>query len=98
MTRVLLTVLMLGGVAGGVPYALLRKMGGVGRSLLAYALGFLISSATSIGLLLIRQAVFPAATIDADRIVGSGVLCAVIGPVLGVLAAKRSRARLRPQS
>jgi hypothetical protein len=98
MTRLVLTILILGGMAGGLPYVLLRKIGGVGRSLLAYAVGFLVSSATSIGVSLTTQAVLPAPALDTDRIVGSGLLCAVVGPVLGVLAAKRSRARLQNQN
>ena len=98
MTRQLLTVIILGGVAAGIPYVLLRKMGGVGRSVLAYAVGFLVSSSTSIGVFLTTQAVLPAPVLNTDRIVGSGLLCSVVGPVLGVLAAKRSRARLQQQS
>jgi hypothetical protein len=98
MIRLLLTVLVLGGMAGGVPYVLLRKMGGVGRSAFAYAIGFLVSSSASIGVFLTTQAVLPAPVLDADRIIGSGLLCAVIGPALGVLAAKRFRPRLQPQS
>jgi len=39
-----LTVLIIGGVAGVIPFVLLRKAGGVGRSAFAYAVGFLISS------------------------------------------------------
>ena len=94
MIRLLLTVLILGGMAGGVPYVLLRKMGGVGRSAFAYAMGFLVSSSASMGVFLTTQAVLPAPALDADGIIGSGLLCAVIGPALGVLAAKR----FRPQS
>ena len=98
MTRLLLTILVLGGIAAGVPYCLLRKTGGVGRSVFAYVLGLLVSSSTSIGVLLTTQAVLPAPIIDADRIIGSGLLCAVLGPVLGVLAAKRLRPRAQEQS
>jgi hypothetical protein len=98
MMRLLLTVLILGGVAGGIPYVLLRKTGGVGRSAFAYVMGFLVSSSTSIGVLLTTQAVLPAPLLDADRIIGSGLLCAVIGPALGVLAAKRFRLHLHQQS
>jgi hypothetical protein len=93
--RLLLTILVLGGVAGGVPFVLLRKMGGIGRSAFAYALGFLISSSTSIGVFLITQAVWPAPVLDADRVIGSGLLCAVIGPAVGVVAAKRFRLRMQ---
>jgi hypothetical protein len=98
MTRLLLTVLILGGVAGGIPFVLLRKTGGVGRSAFAYAMGFLVSSSTSIGVFLTTQAVLPAPVLDADRIIGSGLLCAVIGPALGVLAAKRFRPRMKERS
>ena len=95
MTRLLSTALILGCVAGGIPYVLLR-MGGIGRSAFAYAVGF--SSSTSIGVFLTAQAILPAPVLDADRIIGSGLLCAVIGPALGVLAAKRFRLRLQQQS
>jgi hypothetical protein len=97
MTRLLSTALILGCVAGGIPYVLLR-MGGIGRSAFAYAVGFLVSSSTSIGVFLTAQAILPAPVLDADRIIGSGLLCAVIGPALGVLAAKRFRLRLQQQS
>jgi hypothetical protein len=89
-----LTVLLLGGLACSVPYVLLRKVGGIGRILWAYGAGFLASSATSLGMLLATQGVL-APIHDADRVIGSGLLCAVVGPVVGVLAAKRSRARLQ---
>jgi hypothetical protein len=95
MTRLLLMVRIIGGVAGGIPFVLLRKTGGVGRSAFAYAMGFLISSSTSIGVFITTQAVSPAPPLDADGIIGSGLLCAVIGPVLGVLAAKRFRPRMQ---
>jgi hypothetical protein len=96
MTRLLLTVLVLGGVAGGVPFVLLRnKMGGIGRSAFAYAMGLLVSSSTSIGVFLTTQAVLPATVLDADRVIGSGLLCALIGPALGVAAAKRFRLRMQ---
>jgi hypothetical protein len=98
MTRLLLTILLLGGVAGGVPFVWLRKTGGFGRSALAYAMGFLVSSSASFGVFLTTQAVLPAPVLDADRIIGSGLLCAVIGPALGVLAAKRLRPRLPERS
>ena len=97
MMRVLLTILIVGGVAGCIPYVLLRKMGGIGRSVFAYAMGFLASSLTSVGVFLTMQAVVPVQVFDADRVVGSGLLCTVIGPVLGVLAARRCRARLKMQ-
>jgi hypothetical protein len=94
MTRLLLTVLVLGGVAGGIPFVLLRnRMGGIGRNAFAYAMGFLVSSSTSIGVFLTTQAVLPAPVLDADRVIGSGLLCAVVGPALGVAAAKRFRLR-----
>jgi hypothetical protein len=93
MIRLLLTILILGGVASGIPFVLLRKMGGFGRSAFAYAMGFLVSSSTSIGVFMTTQAVLPAPVLDADRIIGSGLLCAVVGPALGVLAAKRFRPR-----
>jgi hypothetical protein len=93
MTRLLLTILTLGGVAGAIPYLMLRKTGGIGRSVLAYALGLLVSSFASLGVLLTTHAVLPAPIIDADRVIGSGLLCALIGPILGVLTAKRFRVR-----
>jgi hypothetical protein len=95
MTRLLLTVLILGGIASGIPFVLLRKMGGTGRGAFAYAMGFLVSSSTSLVVFLTTQALAAAPVLDADRIIGSGLLCAVIGPALGVLAAKRFRARLQ---
>jgi hypothetical protein len=94
MTRLLVTVLIIGGVAAGIPFVLLRRTG-VGRIVYAYTMGFLISSLTSIGLFLTTRAVLPAPPFDADGIIGSGLLCAVIGPVLGVLAAKRFRPRIQ---
>jgi hypothetical protein len=95
MIHLLLTILILGGIASGIPFVLLRKMGGIGRGAFAYAMGFLVSSSTSIGVFLTTQALAAAPALDADRIIGSGLLCAVIGPALGVLAAKRFRARLQ---
>jgi hypothetical protein len=96
MKRLLLTILILYGVVGGIPCVLLRKMGGVGRSAFVYAMGFLVSSSTSIGVFLTTHAILPAPVLDANRIMGSGLLGAVIGPALGVLAAKRLR--LKQQS
>jgi hypothetical protein len=95
MTRLLLTILVLGGVAVGVPFVLLRKMGGIGRSAFAYAMGFLVSSSTSIGVFLTTQAILPAPALFADQVIGSGLLCAVVGPAIGVVAAKRFRLRMQ---
>jgi hypothetical protein len=95
MIRLVLTILVLGSVAGGVPFVLLRKMRGIGRSAFAYAMGFLVSSSTSIGVFLTTQAVLPAPVLDADRVIGSGLFCAVIGPALGMVAAKRYRLRMQ---
>jgi hypothetical protein len=92
MTRLLLTILFLGGVAGAVLYLMLRKTGGIGRSILTYVLKLLVSSLASLGVFLTTHVVLPAPIIDADRVIGSGLLCAVIGP-LGVLAARRFRVR-----
>jgi hypothetical protein len=61
-------------------------------------MGFLVSSSSSMGVFLTTQAVLPAPVLDADRIIGSGLLCAVIGPALGVLAAKRFRPRMQEPS
>lgn len=91
MIRLLLTLVVLGGVASAVPYILLRKMGGLGRNLFAYLAGFLASSATSWGVFLATHAVLPAPTLEADAIIGSGLACAVVGPVLGLMAGKRVR-------
>jgi hypothetical protein len=93
MIRLLLTILLIGGVASVVPYVLLRKMGQRGRSLFAYAMGFLASAATSVGVFLATHVLLPAPVLDADGIVGSGLVCAVVGPALGVLAGKRVRMR-----
>jgi hypothetical protein len=98
MIWLLLTALILGGVASSIPFVWLRKTGGLGRRAFAYAMGFLVSSSTSIGVFLTTQAVLPAPALDADRIIGSGLLCALIGPVLGVLAAKRFRPRMKERS
>jgi hypothetical protein len=95
MIRLVLTILFLGRVAGAVPFVMLRKMGGLGRSAFAYAMGFLISSSTSIGVFLTMQAVLPAPVLDADRVIGSGLFCAVIGPALGMVAAKRYHLRMQ---
>ncbi len=89
------TVALIGSLACGVPFLLLRKIGGLGRSLLAYGAGFLVSLAASVSLLLINPTTLEASTGDTDRVLGPGVLCTVIGPILGVLAAKQVRDRLQ---
>jgi hypothetical protein len=88
------TVAVLGILAFGVPFLLLRKIGGIRRSLLACGAGFLVSFAASISLLLINPTTLEASSGDTDRVLGPGVLCTVIGPILGVLAAKHVRDRL----
>jgi hypothetical protein len=92
------TVALLGGLAFGVPYLLLRKTGGLQRSLLAYGAGFLVSFAASASLLLITPTLLQASTGDADRVLGPGLLCSMVGPILGVLAAKQVRDRLHGQA
>jgi len=37
----------------------------------------------------------PAAVFSADTIIGSGVVCAVVGPAIGMMAGKRVRTRAR---
>jgi hypothetical protein len=46
-------------------------------------------------MLLTTQGVLAVPIHDADRVIGSGLLCAVVGPVVGVLAAKQSRSQLQ---
>ena len=84
-----------GGTFHSFANLVLRRMGGVGRSVFAYCTGFLVSSSTSLGVSFAMQAILPVPVVDADRVIGSGLACAVVGPVLGMLAAKRSRARLQ---
>ena len=88
------TVVFLGSLAFAVPFLLLWKVGGIARSLLAYGAGFAVSFAASVGLLFITPTILHASTGDPDQVLGPGVLCSVIGPVLGVLAAKHVRGRL----
>ncbi len=95
MTRLILTVVLVGSVAILVPYVLARRTSERGRALLAYAMGALASALTSLGVFLATHAILPTPALGADGIVGSGLLCAVVGPALGVVAGKRVRRRAR---
>jgi hypothetical protein len=97
MTRLMLTIVILGVVASAITWVLVRKIGPVRRNVLAYAVGFLISSATSIAVFLALRVVLPASVLDGDGVIGSGLMCAVVGPTLGRLAARRMRPRLQGQ-
>ena len=93
MTRLILNIILLGLVGSAITWLLLRRTSPVGRNALAYGVGFLVSSTTSIAMFLAMRAVLPAPVLDADGIIGSGLLCAVVGPTLGTLAGKRMRPR-----
>lgn len=95
MTRVVLTILVLGVLPIAITWLCLRGTGPWARNALAYGVGFLVSSATSIATFLALRAVLPAPVLDADGIIGSGLLCAVVGPTLGTLAGKRVRPRVQ---
>ena len=95
MTRLMLTIIMLGLFAVVITWLFLRRTNPVGRNALAYGVGFLVSATTSIAMFLAMRAVLPAPVLDADGIIGSGLLCAVLGPTLGTLAGKRVRPRLQ---
>jgi hypothetical protein len=89
-----LAVLCLGGLASSVPYLLLPWLGGAWRAICAYGFGLLVSSASSFGVFLTTQAVSPTSH-NADGVIGSGLACTVIGPALGILAAKLARSKLQ---
>ena len=95
MIKFVLTILVLTALASGIPYMLLRKVGGVARTVVAYAMGSVATSATSVGISLATHALLPAAVFSADTIIGSGVVCAVVGPAIGMMAGKRVRTRAR---
>jgi hypothetical protein len=97
----LLTILLFAAVAIGVPYFLLRRMRGThspGRNMFAYTMGFLASVATSTGVFFATHAILPAPVLGADGIATSGLLCAVVGPALGVAAGKRVRLRAQART
>ncbi|HLH95602.1 MAG TPA: hypothetical protein VKW08_10845 [Xanthobacteraceae bacterium] len=94
----LFTIFLLAGVAVAVPYLLLRKKRQPRRDLFAYAMGGLASLTTSTGVFFATHAVLPTPALEADGIIGSGLICAVIGPALGVWAGKRVRMRAQARA
>ena len=95
MIKFVLTVAVLMALASGIPYLLLHKVGGLARTVLAYAMGSVATSATSVGITLATHLVLPATLFSADTIIGSGVVCAALGPAIGMMAGKRVRTRAR---
>ena len=88
-----LTLFVLMALASGIPYMLLHKVGGAARTVVAYAMGSVATSATSAGIFLATHAILPATLFSADTIIGTGAFCAALGPAIGMMAGKRVRSR-----
>jgi hypothetical protein len=61
----------------------------------AGGLGFLTSLLASALLFLTTRAAMPMSPHVADQVLTPGVLCSIIAPVIGVLATRYARSRLR---
>jgi len=91
-----LIVLTVGSVAAGTaPLTHVLTKSALRRGLVACGVGFATSSLASVILFLTTRAAFPMSSPHLDQVLTPGVLCSLIAPIVGVLAAKRASARLQ---
>jgi cell shape-determining protein MreD len=91
----MLIVLVARSSATSLVFAWLRKAHALRRALVAGGIGFLTSLLASALLFLTTRAAMPMSPHVADQVLTPGVLCAIIAPVVGVLATRYARSRLR---
>jgi hypothetical protein len=85
-------VLTVGSIAAGSAFLSLPTKSALRRALLACGIGLMTSALASAALFLTTRAAMP--TQHLDQVLTPGVLCSLIAPIVGVLAAKYARARL----
>jgi hypothetical protein len=90
-----LIVLIVGSVAAGTTLTHVLTKSALRRGLVACGVGFATSSLASVILFLTTRAAFPMSSPHLDQVLTPGVLCSLIAPIVGVLAAKRASARLQ---
>jgi hypothetical protein len=90
-----LIVLTVGSVSAGTALTHVLTKSALRRGLVACGVGFATSSLASVILFLTTRAAFPMSSPHLDQVLTPGVLCSLIAPIVGVLAAKRASARLQ---
>jgi hypothetical protein len=90
-----LVVFTVGCVAAGSAFTHVLTKGALRRGLVACGVGFATSSLASMILFLTTRAAFPMSSPHLDQVLTPGVLCSLIAPIVGVLAAKHASARLQ---
>jgi hypothetical protein len=88
-------VITVGSVAAGTALTQVLTKSTLRRGLVACGVGFATSSLASVILFLTTRATFPMSSAHLDQVLTPGVLCSVIAPIVGVLAAKHASARLQ---
>ena len=95
VTTTALVVFTVGSAAAGTACAQVLTKGALRRGLVACGVGFATSSLASVILFLTTRAAFPMSSPHLDQVLTPGVLCSLIAPIVGVLAAKHASASLR---
>ena len=89
----MLGVLMISLVCAGITFLILRRTGGAVRTVVACVASVIIAFAMAVVLFVIPQIAWDTPPAVAGRVFGEGLLSAIIGPMAGAWAAKRSRLR-----
>src|SRR5436309_4852437 len=91
----LLDLFVFGIIAAIVPYLILRKHGGVLRSIVAYLAGSVVTFGTMAAFLFYMDSVLRIPPIEANRVFGPGSLATFFEPAFGLWAAKQARKKGR---
>jgi CHASE2 domain-containing sensor protein len=87
----MLEVLAISVMCGSITFLILRRAGGAGRTAIACGTGAIVAFAISVVLFVIPQIAWDTPPTVAGRVLGEGLFSAILGPAIGVWAAKRAR-------
>lgn len=83
--------LIFGFVGWAIPFLIMRKKGGRGRSIVAYILGFVTTFILTFAALLFLEEAAHVPPLQANHVVGPGICAAILGPALGLWTAIKAR-------
>ncbi len=83
--------LFFGAIAVGISYLIARNSGTWERAVIAYFAALIVTFAATFGTLWGLEEIAHMAPIEANRVIGPGIWCALLGPVLGLVWARRQR-------
>lgn len=89
--------LLFGAISIGSAYLIARNSGTWERAVIAYFAALIVTSAATFGSLWLLQEVVSMPVLESNRIIGPGMWSALLGPVIGLIWARRRRTKQTAQ-